>query len=245
MKLKRKKSSQDSNKEVPAYIVTFSDMVTLLLTFFVLLLTLAEYQDPELFSIGRDSFVRSIKSLGLGMFFGMNELTTFESRKAKYPVEEPAEPADLRIINSRKEKTEELFNQLCGRMQVLPAQIYGKSVDFEFADIHFEKGKSTLDSEGREYLSRFCSSLQRNKEAGCLQLYVLGLSNEGENSRENFYVSAKRGRAVASFLRREIPDELDWPVYCWGAGCGGKWVGRHSPISSGCQIVLGVVRVSD
>jgi len=36
-------------------------MVTLLLTFFVMLLSLAEVQDPELFNKGRDSFWNSVK----------------------------------------------------------------------------------------------------------------------------------------------------------------------------------------
>ena len=46
---------EEEGTKVPGYIVTFSDMVTLLLTFFVMLLTLADVQDPELFDKGRDS----------------------------------------------------------------------------------------------------------------------------------------------------------------------------------------------
>jgi len=42
---------EDDKPKVPSYIVTFSDMVTLLLTFFVMLLSLAEVQDPELFNL--------------------------------------------------------------------------------------------------------------------------------------------------------------------------------------------------
>ena len=56
--------------EVPAYIVTFSDMVTLLLTFFVMLLSLATMQDPELLNKGRDSFVESLQALRSGHLHG-------------------------------------------------------------------------------------------------------------------------------------------------------------------------------
>ncbi|MDD5011702.1 MAG: flagellar motor protein MotB, partial [Phycisphaerae bacterium] len=51
--MSRKSAPQDNPPSVPAYIVTFSDMVTLLLTFFVLLISLAKMQDPEKFNAGR------------------------------------------------------------------------------------------------------------------------------------------------------------------------------------------------
>ena len=67
---KQRQGPVEEKQKVPAYIVTFSDMVTLLLTFFVLLLTLAQVQDPELFNRGRDSFFESIRYCGLGNLLG-------------------------------------------------------------------------------------------------------------------------------------------------------------------------------
>ena len=67
---RERKVIKESSPKVPAYIVTFSDMVTLLLTFFVMLLSLASVQDTELFDRGRGSFVLSIRILGLGLLYG-------------------------------------------------------------------------------------------------------------------------------------------------------------------------------
>jgi len=68
---------------VPAYIVTFSDMVTLLLTFFVMLLSLANPQDPKLVNKGKDAFFRSIMGLGIGL--GQGEKIKSElSQKQSY-----------------------------------------------------------------------------------------------------------------------------------------------------------------
>ncbi len=64
------KQKQRSSPKVPAYIVTFSDMVTLLLTFFVMLLSLSTVQDPEMFNRTRDAFVEHINCFGLGMLIG-------------------------------------------------------------------------------------------------------------------------------------------------------------------------------
>ena len=49
---RKRKSSEEGKLPVPAYIVTFSDMITLLLTFFVLLLSMASEQKEELFTAG-------------------------------------------------------------------------------------------------------------------------------------------------------------------------------------------------
>ena len=46
---RRYRSKGEEGSKVPAYIVTYSDMVTLLLTFFVMLMSLAQFQDPELY----------------------------------------------------------------------------------------------------------------------------------------------------------------------------------------------------
>jgi chemotaxis protein MotB len=45
--IERKEPPKEDKIKVPSYIVTFSDMITLLLTFFVLLLSMASEQVDE------------------------------------------------------------------------------------------------------------------------------------------------------------------------------------------------------
>ena len=87
-KTQRSKTEEGSPK-VPGYIVTFSDMVTLLLTFFVMLLSLATVQDDEIFYKGRDSFSFAIRSLGLGMLLGSKPRPDFGSVKIKHFISSP------------------------------------------------------------------------------------------------------------------------------------------------------------
>ena len=64
-----KKRPEDPKPSVPGYIVTFSDMITLLLTFFVMLLSLAETQvDDHKFLEGIASFRTAVADFGLSGF---------------------------------------------------------------------------------------------------------------------------------------------------------------------------------
>ena len=69
-------------------------MVTLLLTFFVLLLTLADVQDPELFMQGRDSFWESIRYCGLGALLGAEMSLDLPADRSKHPTPKPETTED-------------------------------------------------------------------------------------------------------------------------------------------------------
>jgi len=87
---------------------------------------------------------------------------------------------------------------------------------------------------------------------------VLGLAYDGLTEQERWILSAKRAQAVADYLRDTlsgaggeqlrrslIGGEAKWSIYSWGAGPGGDWVGRDSPISQQSEILIAVLRASD
>jgi hypothetical protein len=87
---------------------------------------------------------------------------------------------------------------------------------------------------------------------------VLGLAYDGVTEQEQWILSAKRAQTVADFLRDTLSaagggqtrrsltgGESKWSVYSWGAGPGGDWVERDSPISKHSQILIAVLRASD
>ena len=102
--MKRRKGTEESGSKVPGYIVTFSDMVTLLLTFFVLLLSLADVQDPELFNRGRDSFWQSLRYCGLGPLLGKEVGSDLGNMKIKNPTSEPEDTSNDRTIDEKRER---------------------------------------------------------------------------------------------------------------------------------------------
>jgi len=264
-KTQRSKTEEGSPK-VPGYIVTFSDMVTLLLTFFVMLLSLATVQDDEIFYKGRDSFSFAIRSLGLGMLLGSKPRPDFGSVKIKHFISSPDKLFKGRSIHIKEEKIRQVFNELRQSMKTMPSEIAAKKTDFSVTNIRFARGDARLDASAKQFLGGFCSHLQQDSGSRPVKLYVLGLADDRAAEKEQWILSAKRAKAAADYLRgilwvpaRRGPSSglgsqtqgsafggwSKWSVYWWGAGPGGDWVRQDSPISKQSQILIAVLRADD
>jgi len=248
---------EDGGPKVPGYIVTFSDMVTLLLTFFVMLLSLADVQDPELFDSGRDAFLESIRYIGLGVLFGKKDEPRFGDIKFRHSVSNPDEESDRRTIDAKAEELRRILEKLKRTTTILPLQVSAGRSNFSIANVHFSVGRFDLDESARKFLRGFCLDLQQNSGRKPVELYVLGLASDGKSDKENWLLSSKRAQTVADFLRGKLSAAGEeqsrsgfagglsrWSVYSWGAGPGGDWVGRGSPISKHSQILIAVLRTS-
>jgi hypothetical protein len=233
-------------------------MVTLLLTFFVMLLSLADVQDPELFDKGRDAFLESIRYVGLGFFFGREKTPHFGSLKNKYFIPNPDELSDRRTIDAEAEELRRIFEKLKQLTIVKPSQIVAERTNFSLTNVHFSPGGVSLNESARKFLSGFCRDLQQDVSRESVELYVLGLASDGKSQKQQLLLSAKRAKAVEDFLRETLSStsvyprqrnvfkgQSKWSVYSWGAGSGGDWVGRDSPISRQSQILIAVMRGSD
>jgi outer membrane protein OmpA-like peptidoglycan-associated protein len=233
-------------------------MVTLLLTFFVMLLSLAEVQDPELFDKGRDAFLESIRHIGLGMLFGKEEMPRFGDIKTKHSISNPDESVDLRTLDARAEELRRILEKLKQTTTIVPSQIVADRANFSVANVHFSPGRTDLNEPARKFLRGFCLDLQQNAGRKPVELYVLGLASDGNSDKDKWLLSARRARTVADFLRAALSAEVGgqsrrnlaggqskWSVNSWGAGPGGDWVGPDSPISKHSQILIAVLRTSD
>ncbi len=269
---KQNQTTQESSPKVPAYIVTFSDMVTLLLTFFVMLLSLASVQDPELFNMGRGSFIQSIKELGLGMLYGRKPRPDSGNAKIKYFISTPDKLLQVRTIDAKEEELRRIFTKISRSMTTIPSQIIAKNTALSVTNIRFSPGQITLNESAKKYLAEFCLGLQNSRRSipkyfgtgsplgieNREGLYVLGLANETSASsdepqmteKQQWLLSARRAQAVANFLQNTLQSRSTsgppaWHIYWWGAGPGGDWVAKDSPISRHSQILIAVLRASD
>jgi chemotaxis protein MotB len=241
--LKAKKAVQaDDGPKVPGYIVTYSDMVTLLLTFFVMLLSLAQTQDPELFNSGRDSFVRSIRGLGLGILSGKDNTVNNKHFKNKYPVENPEETDSKNNLDASAERMRRAFDNIQKSMATAPSKISGEKYDYPAAGITFDTRSSELNQKAKQVIDNFCKKLIAQGQTESLSLYVLGLAQEGDNDREKWKLSALRAKAVADHALSTFPQKSKPSIYSWGAGSGKLWTGPDSSIPKGSQILIAVLR---
>jgi len=249
---------EEEGAKIPAYIVTFSDMVTLLLTFFVMLLSLAKSQDPGLFCAGRDSFIEYIENFGIGMLSGKGSRPDFGNVKVKYFISRPDRLFEGRTIDAKEEGIRRIFKEVSRSMRTMPSQIIAKRTNFSVTNIRFPAGDATLNEEAKRFLTKFSFDLQEGPDSTAVGLYVLGLAGDESTEKEQWMLSAKRAQAVADFLIDILPSGLGsqtqygafggppkWRVYSWGAGPGGNWVVQDSPISKRSQILIAVLRTGD
>ena len=83
-----KRKTEGPGNCAPAYLVTYSDMVTLLLTFFVLLMSLGDKRSPDLFRQGQESFRRAIAGTGMSrLMFNRNTGSQFNHPKITYKID--------------------------------------------------------------------------------------------------------------------------------------------------------------
>ena len=241
---------EEEELSAPAYLVTFGALVTLLMLFFVLLMTFANTQDEGIGGRGRytetrESFSRSIRTLGLGMLYGKKQRPDFGNVKPKYFIIKPDKLFEGRTIDAKEEGARRAFQKVSRSMKTMPSQIVAETTNFSVTNITFSPSDATLNEPAKKFLAQFVLDLQQSPGAETVRLYVLGLAGDEKTEKEQWIVSAKRAQAVADFLQGILPPEANWPIYSWGAGPGGCWVAQDSPISEQSQILIAVLRASD
>ena len=218
---------QEDAASVPGWIVSFSDMVTLLLAFFVLLQTFAKTQDPELFYAGQGSFRRAISGMGLTKWFsGQMARPLRDYRKLQYPTAPgPDEDGQERVIDLEDEKIRQAFRNLRESMEMKASDVASETVDVHKTPVTFPTGGDDLDDEARKFLTQLAGDLKQTVDRESVKLYVIGLAADVKTRKDQLVLSARRAAAVQRFLSEALsgqtPDK--WDVYSWGAGDGGQW----------------------
>jgi chemotaxis protein MotB len=238
----KKKPVEDSGPEVPAYIVTFSDMVTLLLTFFVMLLSLASMQDPELVDKGKDAFLRSIMGLGIGLKQGEKVKPQIKQEQSYYKTDLEDSPSTERLLDAQEEKIRRLFQEINESMLAIPSQITSNQTAYSPTNIRFAENSHELDSNAVRFLNNLCSSLKQSQSKD-IKICVIGIANDSETENQRWILSAKRSQAVADFLNKAFKDQkLHYPLYNWGTCDGGQWTNTDNPFSKESQILIAILR---
>jgi len=89
------KKREFSKPKVPAYLVSFGDMMTILLTFFILLCTYATTKTSGFVSDGVGSFRMAIQQLGMPAFLMSDrEVVRFDQDRIKYRTKERENEGD-------------------------------------------------------------------------------------------------------------------------------------------------------
>jgi chemotaxis protein MotB len=239
---------------VPVWIITFSDMITLLLTFFVLLVSMGKVRDDTLFDQGQVLFM--LQSIKTG--FGFRESIDLGNPKIKYYMENP-EVTEGRTIDDEEERRRRIFNTLSQTIRTLFSQAPAEKAKFTIADISFASGCTDLDEPAKKYLTQFSLDIQNNLNPETDTLYIQGLAGEQTPEQQQWILSAKRAQAVAEFLQKTLTSTIpenqirpqadslssnrsQWRIFWWGAGPGADWVKGEKTISKDLHILIAATR---
>ena len=243
----RGKKPAEEKQSAPTWIVSFSDMVTLLLAFFVLLQSFAHVQDPELFFVGQGSFKRAIAGLGIpSWLFGRKDKTRRDHVKIKHASDEtPPEHPKPRIIDADNEKIRDMFADLQKELTTTATDLSQEVIRVEATPVRFRGADTALDDPARRYLRQFAFDVGQTVRAGAVRVYVVGLAADVPQVARQWTLSARRARAVEtclSGLLRDAAGATEWSVSSWGAGAGGSWCRRHGFLPDRTAIVIALVK---
>ncbi|HUT02218.1 MAG TPA: flagellar motor protein MotB [Phycisphaerae bacterium] len=241
-----KRKSEDPPR-APTWIVSFSDMVTLLLAFFVLLQSFARVQDPELFFVGQGSFKRAIAGMGLpSWLLGRQDKPRREHIGLKHPMEEgePVKP-EPKTKDADGEKIRRMFADLKKELETSASDLSQKTIRVEPTPIRFEGPADRLSQSAKEYLQQFALDTQQTVRRESVRYYVVGLAADASGAGRQWAVSARRAASVEAYLSQLLAAGRrrrdGWSIYSWGAGAGGPWCQERGFLPERTHIVIAVV----
>jgi flagellar motor protein MotB len=245
--------AEEAGEKSPLWIISFADMISLLMAFFVMLLTMAHEKSGKMANEGQGvfeatiaGFKNSANEFDLEGVFGGNtkkhgsakNSVSFDAHQTYYSIKE--KETSGRTIDAAEERIRRVFNRLGNHAKTAKSQFSWGQPDFVVTPITFRQGQYALDSPAKDFLTKFTTDLQESGNEK-LKLYVVGLASQEPEGKQQWLLSTKRADAVADFIRNNMPPDSQWSIYSWGAGAGGDWVAKDS-ITAGQSISIGVVK---
>lgn len=218
-----KKSEDEPKKGAPAYMNTYGDMMTLLLCFFVLLVSMSTI-DAEKFQALVASFQANVSILQGGTSLNPNN-TMLQNGMNQLPVADPSQLFLQEAINNQviEQVTEDLNQYIADKNLESSVTVEGQGdeVIIRFSDVLlFDNGKAEIKAGAIPTLSALGEKLKSYMDEG----YTLNIEGHTDNVPintsqfpSNWYLSSARAIAVASFYI----DQMDFDrtkIVCIGSG---------------------------
>ncbi len=177
------RSQEEPNPGPPAYMVSFSDMMTLILTFFILLVSLSHEQSFGLLADGVGSFRVALESHGVnGLLEDADRKAIFENQRRRFNL--PPRAANASQILPEDASEFELL-----RAEAVEALLPHDELSFPVLS-SFEDGSSTLSVAAKRYAGTLADSLRPAKG----QLLIL----EGHSPLSNQLLAWQRADTLRS-----------------------------------------------
>jgi chemotaxis protein MotB len=187
-------------KGAPAWMVSFGDMMTLILTFFILLVSLSHEQQSGLVAKGVGSFIVAVRSFGLDGIMDANEQDAiFQNVRVRFnlpPEDDPERQTEYTVTSELELVRAALADALT------PHDELNQPTVATFAD-----GSATLTDAAYTYLDIIAPTLRPGKGQ------VLILEGHALDAGDAFAGDDRRlAFARALVVRRYLVDDLGFPA---------------------------------
>lgn len=187
----------------PAYMVSFGDMMTLILCFFVLLVSMAKERNYGLLAKGLGSFVINIRSLGLsGMMDEEERQSIYEDVRRRFnlpPEPDPERRTEPEMSSSLELVRAEALEALKPRRELRMPEV-----------AKFSEQEIRLSDAGRAYLDAQADSLRPGPNS---ILLLEGHAPPSEDTAADpAWIAYQRAEAVRKYLIDELrfhPDRVE------------------------------------
>ena len=215
-------AQEDHGSKTPAWLVSFTDMITLLLAFFVMLQALAQAQDPELYHQGRGAFRRAVVGLGIpDLLFGKQRKIVGPDQKRRYATEDDEDGVEGRVIDPGDQEIRQVFAELKKTLETRTSNAAPKLIGTFITPIRFEPSGVSLDEPARRYLAQLAGNLEQSVHRDAVKIRVVGLAPDQPAGKGRWILSARRAAVVEDFLRDALSEAVasrSWTLQSWGAG---------------------------
>ena len=186
--------ADDEGGGAPAWMISFGDMMTLILTFFILLVSMSKEQQEGLVATGVGSFLVALRSFGLpGVLDASEEAAVFENVRMRFNL--PPEDDPERRDEHRDAATLELLRATAARALKPHDELNQPGI------ARFDLGSDELTETTREYLDALAPSLRPSFGQALL---IEGHAGEDEvRGRDHRWLAFARAQAVAAYLIEE------------------------------------------